>query len=555
MTVDKTHKMMYNVKITKNTEKTYTMKNRSVKIISLMLALIICIGAFCSCSTNSKTYAKSEGGNKISVAMYSLITSLMKGNDAYYIVQEYGDYNSASYWGQIVDPDTQMTMKEYYQYMIDLKIEYYLAALDLFDELGLELTDEEIAVVDKAMEDFVEYDGNGSKNVLNKEILSKFGANYTTLREYKIMNAKIAKLSLYLYGANASKVSDTLKQTYFEDNYVAFKMILLPTYDYAHNEDKFGNDVYYATDSEGKIKTEQNSSGKKYNVVAYEKNNGMPLDTNGDGKDDVDELGYTIYYTYDDLSIAYDKTNGVTFDNNGDGKDDVDVYGNLIYYKDTATGKIAYDTKNGGIIDFDGDDEFEKDANGDTVYFNYDVAIAYDKTNGVRIEQTDEKGNKVIEQFSKEEKAAVEKKAGEIFALTEAGKYAAFENLISQYDKNYGAESENDRGAMIYLSSSESYTAGNKMMNDMFQKISEAEIGESLIYPSDYGYHIIMRYEPEAAAYEETAYKSYFENFYSNLVNDLFMKKIEPYTEKITFEEKYRDQVDITTIAPNYNFY
>ncbi len=531
------------------------MKNKAVKIISLILALVMCLGVLCSCSTNSKTYAKSEGGNKISVAMYSLITSLMKGNDAYYIRQEYGDYNSASYWNQIVDPDTQMTMKEYYQYMIDLKITNYLAALDLFDELGLELTDEELAKIDEELAVFVEQDGNGSKNVLNKEILAKFGANYDTLREYKIINAKISKLSAYLYGSNASKVSDTIKQDYFKENYLAFKMILIPTYSYAYNTDKYGNDVYYKVDSEGKPQKEKGDDGKTYFVVAYDKENGIMLDVDSDGKNDVDSLGYTLYYTYDNLAIYYDKENGVTYDTDGDGKKDVDIYGNPVYYLDPETKKIAYDTENGGFIDLDNDDEYEKDNNGDFIRYDYDIALAYDKKNSVRIEITDENGNKVIKNYSDEEKANAERHASEIYDLVEIGKYAGFESLISEYDENYGVETEEDSKAMIYLSDDESYTAGSELMNDIYTKISEIKIGEKLFYVSDYGYHIIMRYEPETAAYEQAEYELFFQNFSTNLINDLFFKKIEPYTKNITFKEKYKDSVDISTITPNYNFY
>ena len=89
----------------------------------------------------------------------------------------------------------------------------------------------------------------------------------------------------------------------------------------------------------------------------------------------------------------------------------------------------------------------------------------------------------------------------------------------------------------------------------MYKKISEIKVGDKLLYTSDYGYHIIMRYEPEAAAYEKSEYELYFESFFTNIINDLFFKKIEPYTTKVTFKEKYKDSVDISTITPNYNFY
>lgn len=555
MTVDKTRKMMYNSKIIRNHGEIYKMKKLIIRIISLTLVILMCLGALASCSTNTQIFAKSAGGNKISLAMYSLITSLMKGNDAYYIVQQYGSYNSETYWNKIVDAETQMTMKEYYQYMIDLKIKYYLAALDLFDELGLELTDEEIAAIDADMAEFVEIDGDGSKNKLNT-ILSEFGANYKTLREYKIMNAKISKLSTYLYGTNASKISDEIKQEFMEKNYVAFKMILLPTYDYKYIEDKYGNPVYYTVDADGKVKTAKAADGKTYNIISYDSAKGIELDTDSDGKNDVDLLGHTVYYTYNNVSIAYNVKNGVTGDKNNDGNTDKDKYGNNIYYvKDSETAEIAYDTEKGGALDIDGDGELDKDSSGNKIYYDYDLCIAYNTASGVRINETDKNGAEITEEFSAAEKAKVKEDAEKIFGLAENGNFDSFEELLLIYDNNYSIETEEERDSLIYLSADESYTAGSELMNDLYGKIAEAKVGDKIMYESDYGYHIIMRYEAETGAYNETKYEFYFESFVSNLTNELFFARLDPYLNGITIKEKYKEKVDIATMTPNYNFY
>jgi len=530
------------------------MKNKFIKVMSLTLALIMCLGVLCSCSTNSKAYAKSEGGNKISLAMYSLVTSLMKGNDAYYIVQKYGSYNSPTYWGTVVDSETQMTMKEYYEYLIELKIKNYLAALDLFDELGLSLTDEEIAAIDAEMAEFVDIDGDGSKKELNK-LLANYGANYKTLREYKIMNAKINKLSAHLYGTGGSKVSDEIKQQYLKDNYVAFKMIMLPTFDYKYNEDKFGNSIYYEKGSDGKIVTEKSEiDGKTYSKIAYDSVKGFEFDLDSDGKIDIDNLGYKVYYTYDNMSIAYDKENGKTLDVDGDGKKDTDIFGSLVYYANEEGTAIAYDKEKGTPLE---GVEGSTDKFGSLAYFDFDFIIAYNKdaSKTERIFVTDKQGNKVTEDFSATEKLEIEAEANDIMDLVKEQNYDLFEELITVYDKNYSIESEEDRGGMIYISSDESYSAGAELMNDMYEKISEIDIGGKLLYKSDSGYHIIMRYEPEAGAYSNAKYEFYFKSFVTNLVNELFFDRIEPYTANITINEKFKKEVDISTITPNYNFY
>ena len=284
---------------------------KTVKIISVVLAFVMVAVSLCSCSTNTRTVAKDESGNKISVAMYSLMTSLLKGDLAYYITYNYGSYNSSEFWNTVTDGETQMTYKDYYTYIIDEKVKVYLAALTLFDELGLSLTDAEIEAIDAELEEYIENDGDGSKNILN-QILGEYGANYKTLREYKIMNAKIAKLETYLYGSNASQISDGAKQEFLEKNYVAFKQILFPTFSYEYEIDKFGDDIYFAVDKDGEYLVGEFQDGTKYYKISYDTVNGISVDSNNDGILDKDDNGETIYYKADseNLHIAYDVKNG-----------------------------------------------------------------------------------------------------------------------------------------------------------------------------------------------------------------------------------------------------
>ena len=314
--------------------------------------------------------------------------------------------------------------------------------------------------------------------------------------------------------------------------------------------------MYYTVDADGKIKTAKAADGKTYNIIAYDTVNGFELDTDSDGKDDVDKLGHTVYYTYNNVSIAYDVVKGETADKNGDGKIDTDKYGNNIYYvKNSETDAISYDTEKGGALDNDGDGDLDKDSFGNKIYYNYDLCIAYNTSNGVRINETDKNGAEITEEFSAAEKAKIKEEAEKIFEIAENGNYDSFEELLMIYDNNYSIATEEERDTLIYLSADESYTAGSELMNDLYGKIADVDAGEKLIYESDYGYHIIMRYEPETAAYSETKYEFYFESFVSNLTNELFFARLEPYLNGITIKEKYKEKVDISTITPNYNFY
>ena len=467
------------------------MKNKAIKLLSLLLAIVMCSAILASCSMNDQVLA-SGGNNTISTATYSLMTSLMKGNLSFYITSNYGNYNSSVFWNTITDGDTQMTYKEYYTYIVDEKVKTCLAALNLFDELGLSLTPDEIAAVDEEMNDFVKNDGDGSKNTLNG-ILAQYGANYQTLRDYKIMNAKIAKLSEHLYGTNASKVGENVKQDYLEANYVAFRQILIPTYDYLYVKDSLGDDVYYETDADGKIKTAVTADGKSYDVIAYDTENGVRVD----GENGIDANGNKIYFVAntgsDELKIAYRKT---------------------------------------GLV--------------------------------ARKNALDEKGNKIIENFSAEKVSKLKKEAEDTMKLIVKGDGDGFLDLINLYDNNYGSVADNTVGEMCYLAIGKSYsgyTTNGKMLEDVCKEVAKLEVGDFTLYKSDYGFHIIMRYEPEEKAFAESKYTGWFvdENlnfdFNTDIVNYLFMKRLGPYVDGITFNEEYKSNVDISTITPNYNFY
>ena len=466
---------------------------KTVKIISVVLAFVMVAVSLCSCSTNTRTVAKDESGNKISVAMYSLMTSLLKGDLAYYITYNYGSYNSSEFWNTVTDGETQMTYKDYYTYIIDEKVKVYLAALTLFDELGLSLTDAEIEAIDAELEEYIENDGDGSKNILN-QILGEYGANYKTLREYKIMNAKIAKLETYLYGSNASQISDGAKQEFLEKNYVAFKQILFPTFSYEYEIDKFGDDIYFAVDKDGEYLVGEFQDGTKYYKISYDTVNGISVDSNNDGILDKDDNGETIYYKADSENLH----------------------------------------------------------------------IAYDVKNGKRMIVTDEKGNEVIKELTSAQKDAVKKEAEEVLSLVKKGETENFEGLILIYDDNQSVTDESERNEMYYLSTQKTYenfmTDGD-ILDSICAEVAKLEIGDYTLYKSDYGYHIVMRYEPEANAFKEEKNANWFEDsngnydFNSDIVNDFFMKKLQPYADKIVIDDDVKAAVDISKIAPNYNFY
>lgn len=196
---------------------------------------------------------------------------------------------------------------------------------------------------------------------------------------------------------------------------------------------------------------------------------------------------------------------------------DEDRFGDIVYYTDEKHEKIAYDTVN-GVTKTDEFGKTVKDILGDTEYYTADGKIAYDRQNGVIGYVTNDDGDKVIEEFDDEKKAELHDKATQ-YAKECDGDIDLFEAYIGLYD-----ESEND--SVIYLYSSAGYYAAQNdsvaYFDEIAEKLSGLEVGELTVYPSNYGYHVICKYENEPGAYDKEENKDIFETFTDDLISTLF---------------------------------
>ena len=195
------------------------------------------------CSSRGKKLMELDGTD-ITVNMYMLLLSRMKGNlaSAYaFGAQALND----SFWDTVIDASTGQTYDDYYTNSVLENAKTYLAALYMFDELDLELPKETLDEIDEEMQRLVDTDGEGSKNILNT-ILAEYGANYTVLREAYIMEAKIAYLSDYLFGADGSKISLENYEEYYQENYVRFRHVFFFTTKPVYQTDANGDTVYYS---------------------------------------------------------------------------------------------------------------------------------------------------------------------------------------------------------------------------------------------------------------------------------------------------------------------
>ena len=343
------------------------MKNKAVKIIAAVLALLMLAipTVFCTSCSEAEQKLLTLGNNKISHGVYSLMTSVFKGSLA---ASMGSSVSKDSFWDTVVSTDPLKTQEEMYNELMLEMAKDTLYKLALFDEKGLTLPQSVIDAIDEEIAFWIDYDGEGSKNNFNA-ILGNFGANVDILREYMIMSAKVEYLVSYLYGGG-EKVSDAVRKNYLEEKYVSLKQIMIPYYCYVYVTDTNGDDVYYTED--GKI--------------AYDVEEGIPLDPDGDGKSNRDKNGDIIYYK--DVNgkphIAYD-------DKVGTRKFMLDSKGNPVTRDYTSAEKSAaweraqsvyskMDGKSGNFHEFESlmliyDESYsaEEDESGGRMYLNTEV--------------------------------------------------------------------------------------------------------------------------------------------------------------------------------------
>ena len=201
-------------------------------------------------------------------------------------------------------------------------------------------------------------------------------------------------------------------------------------------------------------------------------------------------------------------------------KYELDEYGNEIYF-DTETRERLYDTE-AGSCRYDESGNRLKDPDGNSIMFDEEGNVLYDKVNGQRSVLLDEQGEAMQFFYTESEIAERAELAEQINAALVAGDFELFEARMSEINVSWGGEESYPDG--YYLSDIES-SFYNEYMIDMLDALKGMEIGESALIESEYGYHIIMRYEPDEGKYADGLYAEWFESFSSALISELFEVK------------------------------
>lgn len=264
------------------------MKKFNIKrILCTALAFLLCVAALASCSEPVKDPIMEYNGDEISLEMYEFVLSRMKGS----LARQGIDVSAtSSFWGEM-HGDSGLTNEEYYTNAVIDTCKNYLAALAMFKEEGMALSDAALEAIDEEIDFYIDYDGKGEEAKFDL-ILQKYGTNTEGLRKIYEVEAKYNAIISTLYGSDASLIAGNVKDEYYKANYHRFKQILVSNFYYEYVKDKNGNVIYF--DSE---------SGKPVYDAKGE------YHYNDDETRVVDEYGVAIRYD-EEGNILYDKEKG-----------------------------------------------------------------------------------------------------------------------------------------------------------------------------------------------------------------------------------------------------
>lgn len=232
---------------------------------------------------------------------------------------------------------------------------------------------------------------------------------------------------------------------------------------------------------------------------------------------------------------------------------ETDENGDVIYYREGS--RISYDTTKTAKTDEDGN--YVTDANGDRVYVYIDAngneRIAYKHEGASKQNVVDDEGEAVIRNYNTTEMELIAKDANDILAQTKKGDTITFDSLVTKYTEDTGIV-DYPNG---YYVTEDTYYESPEVIAELFKM----EVGDVKMIKSDYGYHIVMRYELEDSAYTKSEYDDLFISsksgtytFMDDLIGQLFMAYIAPYKERVTVDENVLSEIDIKRAGINYYY-
>ena len=152
----------------------------------------------------------------------------------------------------------------------------------------------------------------------------------------------------------------------------------------------------------------------------------------------------------------------------------------------------------------------------------------------------DENGNIITKTPTAEEINKKKVTAEAVFERINQGE--DFEKMLSEYTDDDASISYKNG---FYLTSSIDY------IDEVTEAAFDMEVGEVRLVNSDYGVHIVKRYELQDKAYDDKSNADFFENFDDAVISEIFQNKLAEHFDKITVNTEEKSKYSIVTTKAN----
>lgn len=500
------------------------MKKILIPVVALMLVAVFLLAG---CSSHGATLIEA-GDNELSVNLYRFYLSRVKGD----LARQGYAVGTMDYWNTYVN-DTQ-TRAQFYNEQVLRAFKQYAAALMLYDELGLELSDADEDKIDADIQQLIDLHAHGSETELDA-LLSGYGANTTVLRDSYILETKLAQLKTHLYGSRGELIDAAHKENFYKENYLRGQQIWLANSYYAYQLDDCGNPRYYLLNSDGTL-----------GAIAYDTVNGVP---------ELDKDGNTVYRKFG--IIAYDTASEGVFKS-----EDRDDEGYRIYYADDKKTAVAYDKINGvpaTVVNENGDTVPEIDDNGNQIYRKWVYAYITDPAKSSVKYEADKNGKMIEKKYGPEEMERRLWWAGKIYdACMKVTDRADREETFLSFAEMYSDASVGN--GMYFMKDMAHAYSDVPTLEKIGTKLQEIAVGDLHVLQSDTGYHVILRCEPDSGAWGNEENSQWFStsrhSMIAMLIEHMLLVRIEQggYLDRIVVDEGALIGADIAALSPNYRY-
>lgn len=234
---------------------------RVLKIASAFLALLMLLTSVVSCSESDKRSIYSIGDVSITDDLYRYWLSYYKS----YYTKYFSDIeDSEEGWNKEVTEGT--TAEQYVMEVVDKRMRMYVAAMKIYDDYKLELSDAVKAEIDAAIEQQIEY--YGGRSALGNALLKSCNITIETLEEVYEIEKKVQHLSEYLYGENGvTPITEAQLDQYYKDSFSRIKYLYFDK----NNKYIYNEDGSIKVDSAGNYQTQSLTEEEKKELEAKAK--------------------------------------------------------------------------------------------------------------------------------------------------------------------------------------------------------------------------------------------------------------------------------------------